>query len=207
MTDSGSEEVIARVVAAGHAEDVDRAVKAARRALRSVGGAPGRGARGLEQLQAGPARARRGDREAVSAEVGMPLRQAQQIQAGYPALLAGIAAAEVRRYKFEEQIGNALVVREPVGVVGCITPWNYPLLQAMQKVAPALAAGCTVVLKPSEVAPLSAFILAEVIHAVGFPAGVFNLVSGDGPTVGEAIASHPEVDMVPSPVRRAPASA
>src|SRR5205814_101424 len=118
------------------------------------------------------------------------------IQAGYPALLAGIAAKELRSYAFEEAMGNAVVVREPVGVVGCITPWNYPLLQAMQKVAPALAVGCTVVLKPSEVAPLSAFILAEVIDACGFPRGVFNLVSGDGPTVGEAIALHPEVDMI-----------
>jgi betaine-aldehyde dehydrogenase len=120
----------------------------------------------------------------------------QQIQAAYPAMIAGFAAAEARRFSFEEQIGNSLVVREPVGVVGCITPWNYPLLQAMQKVAPAFAAGCTVVLKPSEVAPLAAFILAEVIDAVGFPKGVFNLVSGDGPTTGEALAAHPQVDMV-----------
>ena len=88
------------------------------------------------------------------------------------------------------------MVREPVGVVGCITPWNYPLHQVVCKVAPALAAGCTVVLKPSEVAPLSAFMLAEIIHEARLPAGVFNLVSGDGPTVGEAIASHPKVDMV-----------
>jgi acyl-CoA reductase-like NAD-dependent aldehyde dehydrogenase len=87
-------------------------------------------------------------------------------------------------------------VREPVGVVGCITPWNYPLHQVVCKVAPALAAGCTVVLKPSEVAPLSAFMLAEIVHEARLPAGVFNLVSGDGPTVGEAIASHPKVDMV-----------
>ncbi len=96
----------------------------------------------------------------------------------------------------DEKIGNSLVVKEPVGVVGAITPWNYPLHQVAAKVAPALAAGCTVVLKPSEVAPLSAFILAEIIHGVGLPAGVFNLVSGDGPTVGEAIAGHAEVDMV-----------
>jgi acyl-CoA reductase-like NAD-dependent aldehyde dehydrogenase len=88
------------------------------------------------------------------------------------------------------------VVKEPVGVVGCITPWNYPLHQIAAKVAPALAAGCTVVLKPSEVAPLNAFILAEIIDEIGLPAGVFNLVTGTGPTVGEAIASHPDVDMV-----------
>ena len=97
---------------------------------------------------------------------------------------------------WEEQVGNSLVVREPVGVVGAITPWNYPLHQIAAKVAPALAAGCTVVLKPSEVAPLNAFILAEIIDEVGLPAGVFNLVTGTGPVVGEAIAAHPDVDMV-----------
>src|SRR5207237_3231225 len=102
----------------------------------------------------------------------------------------------LREFKFEEQIGNSGVAREPVGVVGCITPWNYPLHQIVAKLAPALAAGCTVVLKPSEVAPLNAFILAEIIDEVGLPAGVFNLVSGTGPVVGEAIAGHPDIDMV-----------
>jgi acyl-CoA reductase-like NAD-dependent aldehyde dehydrogenase len=97
---------------------------------------------------------------------------------------------------FEERIGNSLVVREPVGVVGAISPWNYPLHQIVAKVAPALAAGCTVVLKPSEVAPLSAFLLAEVVEAAGLPPGVFNLVCGTGAVVGEALAAHPEVDMV-----------
>ena len=99
-------------------------------------------------------------------------------------------------FEFEEQVGNSLVVREPIGVVGAITPWNYPLHQIIAKVAPALAAGCTVVLKPSEVTPLDAFILAEIIDSAGLPAGVFNLVTGTGPVVGEAIASHPDVDMV-----------
>src|SRR5205085_4382150 len=95
------------------------------------------------------------------------------------------------------QVGNSLIVREPVGVVGCITPWNYPLHQICAKVAPALAAGCSVVVKPSEVTPLNAFILAEVIHETGIlPAGAFNLVPGFGPVVGEAIAAHPDVDMV-----------
>jgi acyl-CoA reductase-like NAD-dependent aldehyde dehydrogenase len=93
-------------------------------------------------------------------------------------------------------VGNSLVVREPVGVVGCITPWNYPLHQIAAKVGPALAAGCTVVLKPSEVAPLNAFVLAEVVQQVGLPPGVFNLVTGYGPVVGEALASHPGVDMI-----------
>jgi acyl-CoA reductase-like NAD-dependent aldehyde dehydrogenase len=120
----------------------------------------------------------------------------QRIQAGLPPLVMDSYAKLVREYQFEEKIGNSLVIREPVGVVGCITPWNYPLHQVVAKVAPALAAGCTVVLKPSEVAPLTAFILAEVIEGVELPAGVFNLVSGTGPVVGEAIACHAEVDMV-----------
>jgi len=93
-------------------------------------------------------------------------------------------------------VGHSLVVREPVGVVGCITPWNFPLNQITLKVAPALAAGCTVVLKPSEVAPINAMILAEIIHDAGFPPGVFNLVHGAGPVVGEVLSGHPEVDMV-----------
>jgi acyl-CoA reductase-like NAD-dependent aldehyde dehydrogenase len=97
---------------------------------------------------------------------------------------------------WEEQIGNSLVVREPIGVVGCITPWNFPLNQITLKVAPALGAGCTVVLKPSEVAPTVAFILAEAIEAAELPAGVFNLVTGYGPVVGEALAGHPGVDMI-----------
>src|SRR5690606_29505363 len=99
-------------------------------------------------------------------------------------------------YQFEEKIGNSIIVKEPIGVVGCITPWNYPLHQITNKVAPALAAGCTVVLKPTEMAPLSAMIFAEIVHEAGLPAGVFNLVNGTGPVVGEAIASHPDVDMV-----------
>ncbi len=118
------------------------------------------------------------------------------IQAGLPRANFAIAAQLLGTYEFEEEIGNALVVREPIGVVGCITPWNYPLHQIALKVAPALAAGNTVVLKPSEVAPINAFILAEVVHEAGLPAGVFNLVTGLGPVVGEAIVAHAGVDMV-----------
>jgi acyl-CoA reductase-like NAD-dependent aldehyde dehydrogenase len=118
------------------------------------------------------------------------------VQVGLPVNSFNAAAKVVETFSFEEKVGNSLVVREPIGVVGCITPWNYPLHQIAAKVAYALASGCTVVLKPSEIAPVDAFILAEVIHEIGLPAGVFNLVSGDGPTVGEAIASHPGVDMV-----------
>jgi len=118
------------------------------------------------------------------------------IQVGGPVFNWGNAAKVARRFVWEEQVGNSLVVREPIGVVGCITPWNFPLNQITLKVAPALAAGCTVVLKPSEIAPINAMILTEIIHASGLPAGVFNLVNGTGPEVGEVLASHPEVDMV-----------
>ena len=118
------------------------------------------------------------------------------IQVGLPKGNFAITAGLLSTYKFEEEIGNSIVVREPFGVVGCISPWNYPLHQIALKVAPALAAGNTVVVKPSEVAPINAFILAEIVHDAGLPAGVFNLVTGVGPVVGEAIAAHPDVDMV-----------
>jgi betaine-aldehyde dehydrogenase len=118
------------------------------------------------------------------------------IQASLPIGAAKTYAEMLKTYAFEEQVGTSLVVREAIGVVAAITPWNFPINQIMLKVAPALAAGCTVVLKPSEVAPTTAFILAEVLHEIGLPAGVFNLVTGYGPVVGEVLASHPEVDMV-----------
>mgnify|MGYP002382415574 FL=1 len=126
----------------------------------------------------------------------MPLKLAQAIQAGLPALNFSTIPQMAQEVEWEREEGNSLIVREPIGVVGAITPWNYPLNQIALKVAPALAAGCTVVLKPSEVVPLNAFVLAEVIDEAGVPAGVFNLVTGFGPVVGEAIAAHPGVDMV-----------
>jgi acyl-CoA reductase-like NAD-dependent aldehyde dehydrogenase len=134
--------------------------------------------------------------EVISQEVGMPLMWSNMIQAGLPTGNFANYVEILSDFDFEEEIGNSLVVKEPVGVVGAITPWNYPLHQIACKVAPALAAGCTVVLKPSEVAPLNAFILAEIIDDVGLPPGVFNLVSGVGPVVGERLAEHPDVDMV-----------
>ena len=132
----------------------------------------------------------------ISSELGMPVKQAHQIQAGLPTMTFASMPQVVEEVVWEEQIGNSLVVREPIGVLGAITPWNYPLHQIAAKVAPALAAGCTVVLKPSEVAPLNAFVLAEVAEAAGLPAGVLNIVTGTGPVVGEAIAGHPGVDMI-----------
>ena len=126
--------------------------------------------------------------ELIAREVGTPINVSMMIQVGFPAATFASMSDLVDEIGWEETVGNSLVVREPTGVVGAITPWNYPLHQVAAKVAPALAAGCTVVLKPSEVAPLSAFVLAEVIDEVALPPGVFNLVSGTGAEVGEAIA-------------------
>ena len=125
----------------------------------------------------------------------MPLKLSRIIQVGLPAAQIASMPTLMEEIGWEEEIGSSRVLREPVGVLGAITPWNYPLNQIAAKVGPALAAGCTVVLKPSEVTPLTAFMLAEVVEAAGLPAGVFNLVTGLGPVVGEAIAGHPGVDM------------
>jgi acyl-CoA reductase-like NAD-dependent aldehyde dehydrogenase len=132
----------------------------------------------------------------ITQELGMPLKLSRIVQVGLPTAQFAGTPKLMEEVTWEEEIGNSRVLREPVGVLGAITPWNYPLNQIACKVAPALAAGCTVVLKPSEVTPLNAFLLAEVIEAAGLPAGVFNLVTGTGPVVGEAIAGHPGVDMV-----------
>jgi len=196
VTNASTEEVMGRVPA-GDAADVDRAVRAAKAAFDGWSRtAPAERAAYLQKIQAGIAARTTEIAETIAAEVGMPIALSTMIQAGLPTLTFGSAAQLATSYSFEEQSGNSVVVKEPVGVVGCITPWNYPLHQIAAKVALALAAGCTVVLKPSEVAPLSAFILAEIIDSVRLPRGVFNLVSGDGQTVGEAISGHADVDMV-----------
>ena len=132
----------------------------------------------------------------IANEVGMPLTLAKGIQVGLPTMTFADNARRAAEFVWEEEIGNSTFVREPVGVVAAITPWNYPLHQIANKVAAALAAGCTVVLKPSEVAPVNAFILADIIHEIGLPKGVFNMVTGLGPVVGEAIVAHPKTDMV-----------
>ncbi len=196
VLDSTTEEVIGRVPE-GTPEDVDKAVKAARAGFEAWSAVPFEGR--LDALQGiSAALAARGDELAalIAAEVGMPLAQSRTIQAGLPAMDFGGTAQVAREIVWEEQVGNSLVVREPIGVVGAITPWNYPLHQLCAKVAPALAAGCSVVAKPSEVTPLSAFVLAEIIDELGLPAGTFNLVTGFGPVVGAAIAAHDGVDMV-----------
>jgi aldehyde dehydrogenase (NAD+) len=133
----------------------------------------------------------------VSQDMGMPLLAAKPIQVGLPTFNLANFAALARSFAFDgPEVGNSLIVREPIGVVGCITPWNFPLHQIVLKVGGALAAGCTVVVKPTEVAPLAGFALAEIFADIGLPAGVFNLISGYGPVVGEALAGHPGVDMV-----------
>ncbi|MEU1161060.1 aldehyde dehydrogenase family protein [Streptomyces sp. NPDC005921] len=132
----------------------------------------------------------------VTAEMGAPRKLSSSVQAGLPIAVAESYARLLETYDFEERVGTSLVVKEAVGVVAAITPWNYPLHQVVAKVAAALAAGCTVVLKPSEVTPLNAYVLAEIIDAIGLPAGVFNLVPGTGPVTGEALVAHPDVDMV-----------
>lgn len=196
VTDSTTEEVIA-TIPAGTEADVDRAVRAARAAFPAWSSlTAAERADYLTRIHAGLEARTQEIAETISREVGMPLTLSTIIQAGLPKANFAIAAQLLGTFEFEEKIGNSLVVREAIGVVGCITPWNYPLHQIALKVAPALAAGNTVVLKPSEVAPINAFLLAEVIHEAGLPAGVFNLVTGLGPVVGEAIAAHPHVDMI-----------
>ena len=196
VINSTTEEVMGQVPE-GTPEDIDRAVAAARTAFDSWSAtSPAERAGFLQKISAGLGARQNEIAAIIASEVGMPLPLATAVQAGLPAMVMGSYAKLLGDYSFEEQIGNSLVVKEPVGVVGCITPWNYPLHQVVAKIAPALAAGCTVVLKPSEVAPLTAFILAEIIDDAGLPAGVFNLVTGLGPVVGEALAAHPGVDMI-----------
>ena len=193
---SSTEAEVARVPR-GTAADVDKAVKAARCGFEtwrrlSVEDR----AQWLEKLAAAMKTRVPQLAEAISHEVGTALGYATKVQVEFPIMMIGMNAKFIREAKLEEELGNSLVIKEPVGVVGCITPWNYPLHQIVCKIAPALAAGCTIVLKPAEMAPVSAFMLAEAAHEIGLPAGVLNIVSGSGQVVGEAIVAHPDVDMV-----------
>ncbi|MFT3853453.1 MAG: aldehyde dehydrogenase family protein [Ilumatobacteraceae bacterium] len=196
VIDSVTEEVMA-TIPAGTADDVAAAVAAAKAAF-PAWAATSAEERAKYLTRIGDALGARMDEIAttISKETGMAKWLSQIVQVGLPINSFNSAAGLAETYEFEETVGNSLIVREPIGVVGCITPWNYPLHQIAAKVAFAMAAGCTVVLKPSEVAPVDAFILAEIIDEVGLPAGVFNMVTGVGPVVGEAIAAHPDVDMV-----------
>ncbi|MGC1185519.1 MAG: aldehyde dehydrogenase family protein [Candidatus Dormiibacterota bacterium] len=194
--EAGTGQALARVADASE-EDIDRAVQTAAEAQPAwAATAPERRAQYLDAIADGL----RADTEAlarsISQEVGTPIRHSRAIQVGNPiAIIAGTTKA-LREFQFEEEIGNVLALREAVGVAAAITPWNYPLQQVVAKVAPALAAGCTVVLKASEVAPLTAFMLAGIVDAAGLPPGVLNVLTGAGPTAGEGLVSHPLIDMV-----------
>jgi aldehyde dehydrogenase (NAD+) len=196
VVNSTSEEIMATIPACTPG-DADLAVRAARDAFDSWSQTSREERAGyLAAISAGLGERSDEIAATISQELGMPLMLSRIIQAGLPIGQFGAMPGLMEEVAWEEEIGNSRVLREPAGVLGAITPWNYPLNQIAAKVAPALAAGCTVVLKPSEVVPLNAFILAEVVEAVGLPAGVFNLLTGTGPVVGEAIAGHPGVDMV-----------
>ncbi|MGW0423646.1 aldehyde dehydrogenase family protein [Streptomyces sp. NPDC003015] len=190
------EQVIARVPA-GTAEDVDLAVRAARTALPAwAATAPAQRAARLAALRDVLAARQDEIAETVTAELGSPLKFSQNVHAAVPVAVAASYAELAATHPFEEKVGNSTVHLEPVGVVAAITPWNYPLHQIVAKVAPALAAGCTVVLKPAEDTPLVAQLFAEAVHEAGVPAGVFNLVTGLGPVAGQALVEHPGVDLV-----------
>ncbi|MDT7743356.1 MAG: aldehyde dehydrogenase, partial [Actinomycetota bacterium] len=187
---------IAEVPRGGRAE-VDAAVLAARSAFPEWSATP------LADRVAAVLRIRDGIKarhealaQSITAEMGSPIAFARSVQLGMPMATSKGVAGLAEDFAWTEEIGNSLVVREPVGVVGAVTPWNYPLHQVVAKLAPALVAGCTVVLKPSEVAPLTAGALATITAEAGLPAGVFNVVHGVGPEAGEALAAHPGVDMV-----------
>jgi aldehyde dehydrogenase (NAD+) len=196
VIDATTEEVIG-TVALGTEDDVDRSVAAARAGFEAWSQTSVEERMdALRAITAGLTARAEEIAALVAREVGMPVGLSRMIQAGLPIMSFGSMVDLLDDLELEEQVGNSLIVREPVGVVGCITPWNYPLHQICAKVAPAIAAGCSVVVKPSEVTPLNAFILAEVVDEAGLPAGVFNLVPGYGPVVGEAMATHPDVDMI-----------
>ncbi|CAN5358260.1 aldehyde dehydrogenase family protein [soil metagenome] len=191
-----TEEVIAQVPAGAEA-DVDSAVAAARQAFPGWSQTPV-AERAAYLTRAADLLTERTDAlgEVVSREMGTPLKIAKLVQIGTPIGTLKTYAGLAESYEWETEVKNSLIVREPIGVVGAITPWNYPLHQVVAKVAPALLAGCTVVLKPSELAPLIAYEFAAILAEVGLPAGVFNLVSGTGAVVGEAMAAHPDIDMI-----------
>ena len=196
IVNPATEEVFAQI-SLGSAADVDRAVRAARRAFATYSQTSvEQRLSWLHKIIAG-FRARLPElARMMTLEMGAPITFATQRQATVALFHFEEAARVLAQYEFEERMGSGIIRREPIGVCGLITPWNWPLNQVASKVAPALATGCTVVLKPSEIAPLGAMMFAEIVDDAGIPAGVFNLINGDGPTVGEAIAAHPGIDMV-----------
>ena len=190
-------EQVAGKISLGSADDVDAAVKAARRAFASWSQSSREQRLDLMESILAEYQKRANDlADAVTEEIGAPpsLAAGPQMQLGLGHLVTAIDV--LKNFPFEEQHGATLVAKEPIGVCGLITPWNWPLNQIAVKVYPALATGCTMILKPSEIAPFSAYIFTEILDAAGVPAGVYNLVNGDGPGVGVALASHPDIDMV-----------
>ena len=196
VVNAATEEVIGRIPE-GTPEDVDKAVAAAKTAFPTwAATSVDDRVKYVQQLSEALQSRTEEIAKTITTEVGTPFMISQIAQAGLPAMMAGSYVQIAQEFPWEEQIGNSTVIREPIGVVGCITPWNYPLHQVIAKVAPALTAGCTIVLKPSEVAPLTAFMLADIFDDMGLPNGVFNLISGAGPVVGEALVRHPDVAMI-----------
>src|SRR3954471_13491706 len=179
----------------GSAADVDAAVAAARRAFSPLISVAERRERVTAVITA-MEKSLPYIAETITTEMGAPVRVANSLQTKLPLAIARAFAKVLDDFDFEERVGNSLVVREPYGVVGAITPWNYPLYQVIAKALPAIAAGCTIVLKPSNDAPLSVFAFVDAVNEAGLPAGVLNLVSGPGAVIGERLAQHPDVDLV-----------
>ena len=191
-----TEEVAGRIHL-GSAADVDRAVAAAKKAFASFSRTSVKERIELLGAIAGEYQKRYNDMAAaITEEMGAPAWLSNQAQAALGIGHISTAMEVLKTYKFDELKGTTLIAKEPIGVCAFITPWNWPINQIACKVAPALAVGCTMVLKPSEIAPFSAYIWTEILHAAGVPAGVFNLINGDGPGVGVALSSHKDVDMV-----------
>ena len=189
------------VISLGSSADVDKAVAAARQAFESWS----RTSREerlayLEKLLEVYKKRMPEMSKAISSEMGAPMKLATEAQASVGAYHIKNFIRELKEFEFEHQLSeiapNDRIVHEPIGVCGLITPWNWPMNQVTLKVVPAIAVGCTVVLKPSEIAPMSSMLFAEIMEEAGFPAGVFNLVNGDGPSVGEAMSRHPGIDMM-----------
>ncbi|SFC28861.1 aldehyde dehydrogenase family protein [Tropicimonas isoalkanivorans] len=191
------EETTFAQITAGTTGDIDAAVAAARAAFPGWAATPPLERAALVARVADGLKTRMPElAEVIATEVGTPIKIAGPVQVGLPMTNAAGTAKAAESYAWEREIGNSRVVMEPVGVVAAVTPWNYPLHQAVAKVAPAIVAGCTVVLKPADLAPLNALMLAEIFEAAGAPPGVFNVVTGPGRVIGEHLATHPGVDML-----------
>ncbi|MEC8914392.1 MAG: aldehyde dehydrogenase family protein, partial [Candidatus Thermoplasmatota archaeon] len=196
VTNPSNEQLIGSVPV-GSAADVDAAVAAARAAFPSWSQTTTEErAEYLNRLSSAIKERAEDLSQLITAEVGTPINYSRMAMVGTPKVVSRSYAKILEGFEWEHEVRNSLVVKEPIGVVAMITPWNFPLHQIIGKIAPAIAAGCTMVVKPSKEAPLNSFALADIIHEIGLPAGVFNLVSGHGREIGEVLSSHPDVDMV-----------